>query len=833
MNKSSLKLFENLKERINQLRLDQDAKSGLNERISELRESNAALTASGNARELEIQAMTKRINEMGRELSDCRDQLAAKSDELAALRALPKEDPVFVGKMRDLENAKTILEGQINTVNQETSKAKEELVSCRETILNAQEQSQEFQGKLTEARTTIKTLLEDKKKCLATYKAEVEKACDKVANAAYAAKMEVKLQHDCRVKNVEQRRSEAERELALAQEKLHKSQEERTSYTTDLNKFQEDLSACKKQIAQQSAYIKRADRLLPARDLFDCRQGELQQVIARMIELKAHFEDVQKETSKQIGDAVIKYQSETASLIKRVDALEKESSMPDQAPHQMGPPGAIIPKFFAAQRPSSAASNLYSSQAGTNDDRSFSHDMPGTPKDASRQNELRISSAIQRSSSSNISHATPTETHYANPDVTPSGVQWLQVASTMMRTNPVVAKLATESPSPYQGTPKPLRPANRKSRGLAQSVQEEESMTTIEIHSVKVSSLGQTNARSPPTQPRKDMVMSSSGLSRMSSGRISSTIIQPPRGEKPVDTSYDNTAGHEEHSIVTQTPTDETPFKGAPQLTSSSPLTDLVLSSIDLVGCEEDDSNKASLETKDSKVGTSTLKKDGGGRTSASTYVSAGDTVAAVKFKEVPTSYQFSDDDDFGGINATRSVKPTMLSATDESVRRRQPKPLKSALKKSSKTQDRSTANMAQTDVYTIPKSTLTDPSLLKTTTRSTTKQAAPARNATSGSSYNRIASGSKSDGSSQASAAPSAVQKLSATRQILSNVEKSPLMPAPQRNSRKRSASQSEPKSLPTKPFKQPRLSLPNQGHRESRTVTPDSQEEHVNYRH
>jgi hypothetical protein len=812
LNKSSLKLFEDLKERINQLSLDEDAKGRLNERISELRESNAALTASGSARELEVQAMAKRIDEMAVELSNCRDELTTKSDELATLHALPKEDPILVSKIRDLEKAKTLLEGQINSVNQEASKAKEEVVSCRETILNAQEQSQELQGKLIEAQTMIKTLIEDKKKYIANHKAEVEQQCNKVARDAHAAKTETKLQHDCRVKNLEQRRSEAEKELALVQGELQKSQEETVSYTSNLNKLQEELSACKDQMAQQSAYIKRADQQLPARDVFDRRQGELQQAIARLTELKAHFEVVQKETSQQIGDAVMNHQIEVADLMKRVNALEREISKPVQAPHKMGHPAVAMSKSLAAPRPSSAASDLSSSQSGTNDDSSFSLGMPATSKDLLRQKELRSSSTVQRGNS--FAGAKPSETHKTSSDVTPCSGQRPQVESKVVRTNSTVAKLANGSSSPYHGTPKQLRVANRKSSGLSQLLPAEESMTTIEVHRVTVSSLGQTD-RSPVVQLPKDTAMLSFGQSRMSSGRISSTVTQPLRVEKPGSSSYANNAGHEERSIVTKTPTDKTPYNGSPQLPSSSPLTDLDPSSVDLLGHDEEDWNKTASEAKATKFDVASFKKDDGRRTSRSTHLAAVDTVTAVKFEELPTSFGFADDDEYAGVNASRSK----ISASDESTRRRQFVPLKSALKKSSQAQEISST-------YEIPASTPTDRGVSRPA-RIGTRQTPPARQGT-GSSYNRIASGSKSDGILQPSAAPSAVRKPSAAQQIDSNADKSPMMSAPARNSRKRSASLSEAKSQTTKPAKQPRISLPNQRRRETRTVIPDSQEEY-----
>ena len=117
-------------------------KTSLNERISELRESNAALTASGSARELECQAIAKRSEQTEQELSSCQNQLRAKSEEVAALRTLPKNDPILLGKIYDLESAQRVLDGQINTISQEASKVKDELVSSQMAAQIVQEHAQ-------------------------------------------------------------------------------------------------------------------------------------------------------------------------------------------------------------------------------------------------------------------------------------------------------------------------------------------------------------------------------------------------------------------------------------------------------------------------------------------------------------------------------------------------------------------------------------------------------------------------------------------------------------------------------------------------------------------
>ena len=680
---------------------------------------------------------------------------------------------------------------------------------------------------------------------------------------------------------MEQRRSEAEKALALVQEELQKSQEERASCVINVDKLQEELSACKKQVTQQSAYIKLSERV-PPRDEFERREGKLDRTIAYMAEMKAYFEAALKETVQNFGDAVISHQNETENLIKRVDALEKEkdlleeqkseiqktystfktkvdrnlrqsgilpgaakqsldewASKPLHAHRQMCPPSVPISKLFANQRLSSASSDSQYSQAGLSNTEAFRHIMPGTPKDALPQNEVELISVTQRTPSHQNTPsnalAKASDTHSAISDVTPGGGQRLQSASTIVRTNPVVTKSVSESSSPHQGTPKPLRPANRRSSGLSQSVQIQEVTTTIERHALTVSSFdplsSRIDSRSLAAYDPNDTSLVSAEPSRRSLGRISSTITPLSKVETPTQFSHTKSATDKEQSTFTPTQSDTTPFSGAPRLESSSPLSDIDHSFANLVdllvGYDEVDLHKAHLETKDSDIGAAG-REAVGRRSSVSTDVPKVDTGTGVKFKDTPASQQFSDGDGVSGVNSSRGRK---LSTTDESARRRQPLQLKSVLKKTSKTQDISSTHKAQVDVFQIPMSAPMGPILTKATTRSTVSKQQPLSRkgkSTVGSSYNRIVSGSKSDGSSKTSMAPLTMKHLAAVEQIVGNGEKSPLMSAPKRNSRKRS---SEEISGSTKPFKQPRMSLPTQSRKESQTVIPDSQEGRYRY--
>src|SRR4051812_7490390 len=153
IHESNLKLFEDLKEKIDQVRLDQDAQVQLNNCVTELREAKATLSASLSARDMDADNMTKRIASLESDLARTRDQLSAKCDELAAALALPKEDPHIRNRCHELESANTALRGQIDASAQEAIRVKEELASVRKSSLEFEDQHRKLQDDYSHAQT--------------------------------------------------------------------------------------------------------------------------------------------------------------------------------------------------------------------------------------------------------------------------------------------------------------------------------------------------------------------------------------------------------------------------------------------------------------------------------------------------------------------------------------------------------------------------------------------------------------------------------------------------------------------------------------------------------
>jgi len=156
----SSKVLEELKDKVDQIRLNGETETRLNERIAELRETNATMKA--------------------------------KIDEL--LRQ--KIDPQLPARLQELETSHTVLSGQLETANQETERAKTQMRGLEEQLAGA--------------HTSLKVAADEKQKYMANLKSAVENAKTETADAATASRIDLITRYEGREKALEHRRSEAE-----------------------------------------------------------------------------------------------------------------------------------------------------------------------------------------------------------------------------------------------------------------------------------------------------------------------------------------------------------------------------------------------------------------------------------------------------------------------------------------------------------------------------------------------------------------------------------------------------------------------------------------------
>lgn len=327
-------LFEDLKERIDQVFLDQKTQSKLNDVITELREANATLSSSLSARGAECQGMTARIAGLESELTSYRGLLNAKSDELAIALALPKDDPQLRAKCHDLENANIALQNQVDNATQETASSRKELDSVRETALETGNRLHELEGQFNEAQNLIIKLAEEKKQYVSNAKLDIEKARQEVAKASSAAKSEMIMRNDALVKNLEQRRTEAEAQVRHLKDELQRAQSERDGYVSSASQLEHELSTCKEENTKQASQIRQLELQSMSREALERQEALLECARGEIIELRTRLEHVRGETTGSLS-AALRLSKGVEYQLRQVDDLEHENESLREQHHNL------------------------------------------------------------------------------------------------------------------------------------------------------------------------------------------------------------------------------------------------------------------------------------------------------------------------------------------------------------------------------------------------------------------------------------------------------------------------------------------------------------------
>jgi hypothetical protein len=324
LHESHRKYFEDLKEGIDQVRLDQDSRNQLDQLIAELREAKATLGADLRAREFECKGLTARIVGFESELASCRRLLSAKSDELAVALALPRDDPELRRRCRDLEGANTILQEQVKIVSGENATIQQELSSLRESSQQIENKLRELGESYSGAQCLIKKFAEEKKIYMSNAKLDIEKARQDVAKASSAARSEIMMRNDALVKNLEQRRTEAESQVKIMKEELQRMQDERVSYSNSASVLQQELSACREENIRKASQIKQLEQQSVSLEALEQQEASLEYARAEITQLRTILEDVRNEATGSLSSA-LQIPKDIENRLLKVDDLELQT----------------------------------------------------------------------------------------------------------------------------------------------------------------------------------------------------------------------------------------------------------------------------------------------------------------------------------------------------------------------------------------------------------------------------------------------------------------------------------------------------------------------------
>lgn len=346
---STKKLMEDLKDGLDQLRLDKETESRLNFRINELGQTNHNLATEKRTLEHDAHSLTEQLNEVKRDLVDCQGQLSSKSDELAVALAIVSKDPLLRTKIQILESTNSKLESRLESTNQDISELKEKIQALTETLNFKEKQIRELERNVYIAQMTIKNFNDEKSKYITDKEREKEEECYNITQKFEGQKTTMKrnfedemeklnqkykervaelnstqaelsrlcgaaINSDDTIKALNQKQMDMEAKLQSTRQEAQRVRETNGSLEStvkDLNRKQKEreleLTSAKEEIRRaQEASIRTSDTV----QTLEKKHNEVE------LEHKAAREEVTKllEENKALGDTVKKHQAELAAF---------------------------------------------------------------------------------------------------------------------------------------------------------------------------------------------------------------------------------------------------------------------------------------------------------------------------------------------------------------------------------------------------------------------------------------------------------------------------------------------------------------------------------------
>ncbi|KAL2068854.1 hypothetical protein VTL71DRAFT_15192 [Oculimacula yallundae] len=323
LKEATTKVLEEVKETVKQLCLDETTQTQYHDRISKLEKANESLRIEKVARSHEIQSLTQQLEELQRELTDLQDKLKAKEGELAEVRAIPREDPRSNTKIKELEVAKSILDSQLESANQELSKAKDEVKSVREIAARKDQQIKGIEQKFNNIQKTIKAFDDTRVKYIADKENENQKACQELARKAEAQKETLRVKLESKANNALQRYQVKESELLQTKQKLQELQaqlsSQKDSATNQVSEQATLVQDTKEQLARVQQLIERATSQKTVEEFAQ----ELRSITAKARESHVRYGSAKSQLSKILSSAT-EEQRRIDEKLGKVVALKTE-----------------------------------------------------------------------------------------------------------------------------------------------------------------------------------------------------------------------------------------------------------------------------------------------------------------------------------------------------------------------------------------------------------------------------------------------------------------------------------------------------------------------------
>lgn len=307
-----LSIFQELRDNLNRLCLNQEAQERMHATISSLKKTNEALKSDNSVLEKEKLQTEMKFNEIAHKLKICEEDLKRKTADLDAEISLHDKNPSLISKITCLEKEKENMENILGGAEQKLSEVNDEwkdICSSKEqTILELQQTAKSLEARIQgfeNEKIQVKIRMEDENKQICqelTKKAEVSKATMKLKLETEVKNLEQKLND----KNAELDNTRAQYEKARAEslEAIEENQKLRTAseaiQQTSLE-LQTELICFKEQFSRQAAQIQILEVNSLDPQTSDDLPTRLRSIFKDISEIRLMLQAVKKDNAQVIG----------------------------------------------------------------------------------------------------------------------------------------------------------------------------------------------------------------------------------------------------------------------------------------------------------------------------------------------------------------------------------------------------------------------------------------------------------------------------------------------------------------------------------------------------
>ncbi|CAD6449341.1 3a57fe20-1310-4ffe-adb9-110df8352a76 [Sclerotinia trifoliorum] len=316
---STVKLFDDLREYLNQINGDLNEKIKLSEQLNVLRDSNATLKANLNSKDAVLENHIARMHELTQELADVRLQLINKAEQLAISNAQPREDPELKKKVDDLVTEISRLQKLLSTANDGKSQAENSAQIHQATITSTQNQLREKEDKLRNAKSTIEKMEGNNQKLQIECRSAMERVRQETTQLALSQKKDLVAQHDSLVNDLKHKQAETEKKLHVTVEKSKKSQWTIDEHTKTINRLKSEIATYKDQVLQQKLQLQSLEES-------SISASQLQKYNQEILSIRQEQEN-QRASSNACRDEYLRINGEIEGAQKRLRDMNEANEL--------------------------------------------------------------------------------------------------------------------------------------------------------------------------------------------------------------------------------------------------------------------------------------------------------------------------------------------------------------------------------------------------------------------------------------------------------------------------------------------------------------------------